>query len=114
MERVVISDFIASSFESITVSTVSIGVTAALLTEDAGNGKVLRASKVFLSVETNPVRLRWDGGDPTAALGHLLTAGTSIEIEGEKNVRQLRMIRQGGADGTVMVTVHYDPVIRVS
>lgn len=112
MERVVISDFIASSFESITVSTVSVGITTALLTEDAGAGKATHASKVYLSVETNPIRIRWDGGDPTSALGHLLTAGTSIEIEGEKNVKQLRMIRQGGADGTAMVTIHYDPVLR--
>jgi len=111
MARYVISNFNAGNFEKITVAGTSIGITSTLYTKDAGGGKVTHASSVFLSIETESVRIRWDGGAPTSTDGHLLVAGDSIEIEGRGNVRNLRMIRITNS-ATAHVTVHYDPTIQ--
>jgi hypothetical protein len=97
----------AGDFESITVSTTAIGPTAAKLKINQTGGMFKRAVKVFLTTETNSIRLRWDGTDPTASVGHLLTAGSSITVEGEQNVANLKMIRSV-ADGTVMLTYYYN------
>jgi len=111
MARIVVSDFTAGNYEKITVSSTALGATSTIYTKDAGGGKVIHASKAFISVETESIRIRWDGGTPTSALGHLLVAGDSIEIEGRANIRQLRMIRITN-DAAVHVTIHYDPVIQ--
>lgn len=107
----------AVDFESITVSTVSIGITAAKLRvatelnarsagQDASYVDIKRLDEAMFTVETNPVRFRMDGTDPTAAIGHLLNVGDSLVISGNQNLTKLRFIRQGAADGTVMATYY--------
>lgn len=83
------------AFEQITVSTVAVSFTAATLAE---------GSYAVVSVETNPLRYRSDGGTPTAAVGHLAAAGTVLEVCGKTAVRNFKMIRQGAADATVFAT----------
>jgi hypothetical protein len=83
------------AFEQITVSTVSIAFTTATLAE---------ANYAVVSVETNPIRFRSDGGTPTAAVGHLAAAGTTLEVCGKLAARNFKMIRQGAADATVFAT----------
>lgn len=88
------------AYESITVSTVSIGFTLATYAP-AGQ---LQASVAYITTETNPIRFRSDGGAPTAAEGHLAAASSQIEICGVPAVAAFRMIRQGAADATAKVT----------
>lgn len=83
---------VPSGFEVITVSTVSIGGTAA--TYGASNMAVC-------SVETNPIRLRDDGVAPTAAIGRPFLAASSFMTCGKLALSQLRMIRSGAADASV-------------
>lgn len=85
------------AFEQITVSTVAIGFTVATLAE--GNYAVV-------SIETNPIRYRSDGTNPTAAVGHLAAAGTVLEVCGKSAARNFKMIRQGAADATAFVTFY--------
>jgi hypothetical protein len=96
----------AFAFETLTVSTVSLPLTNTVyLDTTVGSGITRRsADAVFLTVETNPIRVRWDGSAPTAAVGHLLNAGDTLEIVGLGNIKNLRMIRSGAADGTIMAS----------
>ena len=97
----------AGTFETINVSTTAIGVTASLLEVGLPGGFHRRAVKLYISNETNSIRVRWDGTAPTASVGHLLTAGDSITIEGEQNCSNFKAIRVS-ADATLMVTVYYN------
>lgn len=97
----------AGDFELITVSTTVKQIAAGKLLITQAGGFNKRAVKAFLTVETNSIRVRWDGTVPDANTGHLLTAGSSLTIVGEGNVAALRMIR-ASADATVMVTVYYN------
>lgn len=85
------------AFETITVSNVSIGFTTA--TADVANYAVV-------TLETNPIRYRADGSAPTAAIGHLASAGTTLEVCGKSAIASFRMIRQGAADATAPVTYY--------
>jgi hypothetical protein len=98
----------AYDYESITVSTTALGFTATKITvanTAIGSANPRRAKEVLLTVETNTIRFRLDGTDPTAAEGHLLAVGDSLNIEGEDNIRRFRMIR-ATADATVKVTYY--------
>lgn len=97
----------AGGFDTQTISTTALGITAAKLLIYQTGGFNKRPVKAFLTVETNSIRVRWDGTDPTASVGHLLTAGSSITLIGEGNVSKLKMIRSS-ADATVMITLYYN------
>ena len=88
--------------ESITVSTVSIGFTTTKITP-AGAQPAIYAN---CTLESNPIRHREDGLDPTSSVGLLVTAGQNIEVCGQQNIQVVRFIRQGGADGTLQCTYY--------
>lgn len=85
----------ARAFETITVSTTSLRLTAATSAGSLG---------ALVTIETNPIRYRFDGTAPTAAVGHLAPIGQAIEVCGGDNIRNFRMIRQGAADATATVS----------
>lgn len=90
----------AFDFDHIAVSSVAIGLTAAKLNPN----NAIPANKVTFSVETNNIRYRYDGGVPTAALGHLVTAGSPpVQVVGEGNIAKLQFVRVA-ADADVFVT----------
>lgn len=97
----------AGAFETITVSSTAIGLTSSLLVVPELNGLKKRAVRVFFTVESNSIRLRFDGSDPTASVGHLLIDGDHYTIEGEQNLEKLRFIRVG-SDATVQATIFYN------
>src|SRR3990167_1883837 len=85
-ERELARDLFA--FETITVSSTSIGGTAATYEPDAGG-----AQYALFTLETEAIRGRADGTAPTASVGHLVTAGGVIEIHGINTIRNFRAIR---------------------
>jgi hypothetical protein len=89
----------AFDHEAITVSSSAIGPTEATRLHSSGVG----ANSADISVETNNIRIRYDGSDPTAATGHQITAGTLFTLEGADNIANLKMIRET-ADATVRIT----------
>lgn len=91
----------AYASETITVSTSAIGPTAANF--DVSGQDV---DAIYGTVETADIRLRYDGTNPTATVGHLVLAGGSFTIEGASNVRSLKMIRASTAavDASVFAT----------
>ena len=58
---------------------------------------------VLVSVNTEGVRVTFDGSAPTSTDGHLLAAGSERLLSREMAVA-LKMIRSGGTDANVTVT----------
>jgi hypothetical protein len=69
-------------FFSLPVGTASV---AALGVESEGS------NYAFITVETDSVRIRFDGGDPTT-VGHLCPPGAIITLDGGKEVQGFRVI----------------------
>lgn len=94
------------AFETITVSTVAIGFTAATI-------NTTTAGAAFITVEVQPVR--WTLiGTPTSTSGHLIEpppAGNADSTRGQwfcgrTALLNLRFIRSSGSDSTVRVTYY--------
>lgn len=82
-------------FESVTVSTTAIALNPP--TTDW-------VDYTIISVETNGVRWRDDGTDPTAAVGHPEAAAARLYYEGDP--KKIKFIRSGGADATLRVSYY--------
>ena len=91
-------DFAAYDFEQITVGVAAIGPTAAKV---EGGGRP--ALRLLVTTETNSIRYRVDGTDPTATVGHLVAAPGSFEVTNPQDIRRFKMIR-ASADATVNIT----------
>ena len=87
------------AFETITVADTAIGFTAA--TYGAASFPHLRAVVTAIG---GVMRYRYDSGNPTATVGHLLSHGDMILVEGGINVANFRAIRAGTQNGTLSVT----------
>lgn len=88
------------SYEAITVGAAAVGFTAGLL--NPGGAAPPRGA--VLTLETANIRWRTDGGNPTAAVGHLMTTTDSLVIHGANNLKNFRVIRAGGVNGSLRVT----------
>ena len=77
-----------ASFQQ-TVTNASVGLTAANLIHASG----VDAARARINVVTDAIRYRTDGGAPTASLGILVPAASTIEVEGVVALRNFRMIR---------------------
>jgi len=54
--------------------------------------------------ETGQIRFRIDGVAPTAAEGHLLEVGGTLNLEGKGELANFRGIRTGGTSGVLKVS----------
>lgn len=83
----------AGGFEQVTVGAAAVGLTASQIKPASGifNGK--HAFSVTISVETDQVRFRVDGTDPTSTVGDLLNSGDRLTINGTKNIQNFKAIR---------------------
>lgn len=88
------------AFEAITVSTVAIGPTAATVNPTNAPG----AKALFCTVESQPIRYRFDGTAPTSSVGHPALAGATIVLVGANSITHLKAIRSGGTDATLSCT----------
>lgn len=89
------------AFETITVSSTALGFTTAT----AFPTGLPPADAAFVSVETDSIRYRVDGLNPTDTVGHLVASGGSFWVYGTLNCRKLRMIRVTN-DATIRVTYY--------
>jgi hypothetical protein len=97
---------VARDFEKITVSSTTTGPTASKLTKTATGSFAMSAARVLFTVETDSIRIRFDGTNPDATTGHLLTAGSTFTLNGVENISNLKMIRVT-TDATVQITYFY-------
>lgn len=54
------------------------------------------ANSALLTIETNPVRARWDGGNPTTTLGHMFRVGDTVQITSPQDMISFKAISAGG------------------
>jgi hypothetical protein len=85
-----------NQFESVTVSTTAIGITATL-TDNQENF-------ALITCEGATVRFRLDGTAPTASVGHELLPGDVLGLNGSELTAFLA-IRRDGSDATLRVSV---------
>lgn len=90
----------AFAFEKITVAGVGIGFTDGTYNPAAGKP----ALAAVVTVETNPIRHRYDGTDPDSTTGDLYQPGDQFVVYGSKDIANSKFIRTGSS-GTIQV--HY-------
>lgn len=99
---------VAVDYETITVSTSVVGLTAGKI-QPSGGAAALGAA---ITVEGATIRYRLDGGNPVAGgAGHLgydasIAPGLVIWLTGTENLRRFRAVREGVADATLRVTYY--------
>ena len=93
-------ELVAMSDEAITVSSTAIGFTAGKIRIGA-----LTARVAVFSTETNSVRYRVEGDNPTSSVGHLVVAGSHAAVCGLQPMTAFRAIRVSG-DATLYVTYY--------
>ena len=63
------------------------------------------AQNAFVTVETNPIRYRFDGTAPTKTVGHIARSGESFEIYNFRNLATFQAINEtDGNTATLRVT----------
>jgi hypothetical protein len=78
-------------FQTLTVSTTPLSLTVPL-----------GATGAYLTCETNDIRYRVDGVDPTATVGHILVNHTApVIIQGRSLLLGMRMLRLGAGDSVL-------------
>jgi hypothetical protein len=63
------------------------------------------ADRVRLTVNSNALHFRYDGGDPTTSAGHQVPTNGTLILDGNHNLKALRLIRSGASDATVAITL---------
>jgi hypothetical protein len=95
--------FVSFAFETITVSTVAIGFTAATIQPSGG---AFRADMAEFSLETCSVRYRIGSTSPTATVGVLMPTGTG-RVYGWDNIQNIKFIRDTSCSSDAKLSVHY-------
>lgn len=88
--------------ETVTVSTSSIGLTAATYNPGGGQNP---AAAALVAVNANNMRVWFDGTAPTTSAGIIVLAGSSFVVCGIPGMAKLKMIRDDSTD--VEVAVQY-------
>lgn len=91
---------IGFGFETVTVAAVAIGLTAATYAPASGEN----AEEAFITLALGTLRYRYDGTDPSATVGHVLTDGGSIVLKGQNQMSQFKAIRTTATSGVLSVT----------
>lgn len=96
-----ISTTYAYQFANDTVSSTAL----TLLDIGFTQAEIDRASRARITCATQPVRYRYDGGVPTASVGHYMAVNAETLIIGNPNIAALQFIRATGSDGEVAITL---------
>lgn len=97
-ENVIVLDRTPYAYERLTVTNAVVQQLNAVYRASSG--------AIFITVETNNIRYRVDGGNPSAINGHLVVAATyqNLWLTDSKSIRDFRMI---GIGGNAIVSVTY-------
>jgi hypothetical protein len=89
-EQVNVLGYTPSAYSRLPVTTAGVVRLSSIERETAG--------AVFITVETNNVRYRIDGGNPTLNFGHLVVAAAyqSIWLNDPASIKEFRVIAIGG------------------
>ena len=98
---------VAYRTKTVTISTAAVLISAAGWSWTAGD--VAAADAAVVSAIGQGISMTFDGTTPTATLGVPVPAGSTVTVEGFTNVANIQLIRSGGADATVSVTLEKWP-----
>ena len=87
------------AFEALAVAGTAVGFTAATMKGDPATGKPAIAAEC--TVEGAPIRMRADGTNPTAAVGTPYSVGDTFVVWGQRDLKSVKFIRQGGVSATL-------------
>lgn len=62
------------------------------------------ASEAFITNDGAEIRFRYDGGTPTATVGHVLADGGIIIAKGQNQMESFKCIRTGSTSSEISVT----------
>ncbi len=93
-----VGKYIPYDFETITVADTAIGFTASKLNASP------KPKRVFITVESAPLRYRMDGTAPTSTVGHNMVPSQSLTLEGISQLNNFKAIRTGATSATLQVT----------
>ena len=86
-----------------TISSIAVAISAAGWSWTAGD--LAAADVAHVSAIAQGVSMTWDGTTPTATLGMPIPAGSTVAVEGNANIQAIQVIRSGGSDATVSITL---------
>lgn len=95
---------VAYGDEELVVAGTAVGFTAAELTASVG-GLSAPCTLVVFQCGTNPMRMLYSGGTPTASTGIRLLANEVYSIEGKENIAAARFIREASSS-TISAIFH--------
>lgn len=99
----IINSTIAFAYSTGTVSS------AALAASGVGSGitaaNLQDAQRMRVTCNSNSVNYTYNGTDPTTSAGHNIPTGGNIEIIGQRNIAAFKIIRNGGSDASVSITL---------
>jgi hypothetical protein len=97
MADITIRNPIKAKYESVAVSSTSIGLTPGNYSyESATTLSKTNAERAMITVETDQIRWTCDGTTPTATVGHRCNVDDVINLEGSDAIRLFRCIRITG------------------
>lgn len=85
-----------STFETVTFSSTAVGLSTATIAPPGGQMTVCVGK-----VETAAIRIRFDGGAPTASVGTPIGVGETFRIGGQGSLQSFRGIKSGASDASV-------------
>lgn len=94
---------VAFASETLTVGLAASALTASVYTP-ADRATASRARRAVITANDQPIRLRYDGGTPTASNGHRVAAGEMVIVYTFGNIANVRLIREGATDSNVTIT----------
>ncbi|MBA3578937.1 MAG: hypothetical protein H0W42_03030 [Gemmatimonadaceae bacterium] len=94
-------------FTQLTVGATAVRIPVATLRpRQPGQPQV---SACHLQLDTADIRYRWDGTDPTSAVGTLMTAGSHVTFTYLPQLLDLRFISTGGTSGVLNIHCWTEP-----
>lgn len=97
---------VAFNFETVTVSTSSIGLTATTFNPTNCVQNDTCAVQATLTFAVDESRWRADGGAPTSTVGHLAASGGTMTVC-QADLPAFRAIRSSGSAASVLLSVTY-------
>ncbi len=89
------------AFEALTVANTVQVLSPSLYKDSATSGG---ASEAFITNDGAEIRYRYDGGTPSATVGHVLADGGILVLRGQNQMSQFKCIRTGGVSSEISTT----------
>lgn len=91
--------------ETLTISSTALGLTESVYK----TGQHEDIQRAYITVEDASIRYWTDGSDPVAGSeGHLVPAGSAIELTLHESVNKFKAIRDGSTDAVLQITYERD------